>query len=294
MRPKTLDRHRTRVRLPISLNPDRVRLIHWISLRSEYPSNKTSSMNGNSHSLSPEQPQRDCAFTMIDLLVIVAVIALLLTLQIAALASTKDQTLRGQCAGHLRSLALATTIVANDNGDKLPSNIGGGSTWAWDMTSPVRTVLTNFVSIPTFYCPASGFTSVDNSNLWAYGGSAFSVIGYAQTFSGTGDVSQTNLNATLTPQRIQGTTQLMPAALASQRVLFADATLSESDTLPPTPADDFTVITGGYIKPHRTCHMDGSLPAGGNLAMLDGHVEWRPFSLMVPRSTGGGNPFFWW
>ena len=254
-------------------------------------------MNAKPHSLISDRSRPQGAFTLTELLVVVAVVTLLLTLRISAVASAKDQTLRGQCAGHLRALALATTIFANDNGDKLPSNFGGASYWAWDMTSPVGSELNNIVSIPTFYCPASGFTAQDNSNLWAYGGGSPHVIGYAQTFSGTGSLLPTNLNVTLTPQRIQAGSpsfQLMPAPLASQRVLFADATLSQSAVLPPTPADNFTDIAGGYVKHHRTSHMDGALPAGGNVAMLDGHVEWRPFSLMVIRTTGSGAPYFWW
>ena len=36
-----------------------------------------------------------------------------------------------------------------------------------------------------------------------------------------------------------------------------------------------------------------NLPAGGNLVMTDGHVEWRTFTNMAPR-TGGEIPVFWW
>ncbi len=46
-------------------------------------------------------------------------------------------------------------------------------------------------------------------------------------------------------------------------------------------------------KAHRTSHMAGFLPAGGNLAMLDGHVEWRKFDDMHVRAAGSG-PVFWW
>jgi prepilin-type processing-associated H-X9-DG protein len=32
--------------------------------------------------------------------------------------------------------------------------------------------------------------------------------------------------------------------------------------------------------PVNTAHMEGSLPAGGNIAFLDGHIEWRKFPEM--------------
>jgi prepilin-type N-terminal cleavage/methylation domain-containing protein/prepilin-type processing-associated H-X9-DG protein len=252
-------------------------------------------MNTNPSSLPSEQPQGQRAFTITELLVVIAALALLLTL--TAVASTRDQTLRAQCAEHLRKIALATTLIANDNADKLPVN-GPGVNWPWDMSWNVGNRLTNYMSVQTLYCPASGFTSVDNSNLWVFSFTSYHIIGYAQTFSGTGLIGPTNINITLTPQRMPTTMPpliVMPAPPASKRVLFADSTISTGNTLPPTPSDNFTQISGGFGKPHRTCHLDGALPAGGNLAMLDGHVEWRPFPLMVPRNASAtGAPFWWW
>ena len=253
-------------------------------------------MNVDLHSLFRDRRRNEGAFTKTELLVVIAALAFLLTLRLSALTSTKDQTLRGQCAEHLRQMALTTAIIANDNGDKLPPG-SGASNWPWDMAWSVGNTFTNYMPVQTLYCPASGFTSVDNSNLWVYAPSSFHVIGYAQTFSMTGRLIATNFNTTLTPQRTTTTAppiQILPAPLASQRVLFADSTISASIILPPTPADNFGNISGGYSKPQRTSHMDGALPAGGNLAMLDGHVEWRPFSLMVPRSPAGAGPNWWW
>jgi prepilin-type processing-associated H-X9-DG protein len=41
--------------------------------------------------------------------------------------------------------------------------------------------------------------------------------------------------------------------------------------------------------------MNGSVPLGGNLGMLDGHSEWRKFQYMFPRDqVGSGSPIFWW
>jgi prepilin-type processing-associated H-X9-DG protein len=51
-------------------------------------------------------------------------------------------------------------------------------------------------------------------------------------------------------------------------------------------------VQGGFGKPHTSPHLIGNLPAGGNLGMLDGHVEWRKFQDMQIRSASG--PFFWW
>ena len=56
----------------------------------------------------------------------------------------------------------------------------------------------------------------------------------------------------------------------------------------------YTGLTGSQV-PQRTAHLSGSTPAqpsGGNIAMLDGHVEWRSFNLMHVRTTAYA--YFWW
>jgi prepilin-type processing-associated H-X9-DG protein len=43
-------------------------------------------------------------------------------------------------------------------------------------------------------------------------------------------------------------------------------------------------IADGWTEPHRTSHLNGTMPVGGNLGMLDGHVEWRNTDFLL----------FWW
>lgn len=252
-------------------------------------------MFADSHSLLRDRRRTsDRAFTIIELLVVVAVLALLLTLRLSTLASAKDQTLRGQCAGHLHQLALVTAILANDNGDNLPFNSPEAGS-PWDMTWVLGNTYTNYMPLQSIYCPASGMSSDDNNVLWNYLPGGHHITGYAMTLPGTGSVNSTNLNTTLTPQRIQVNSSLwLPAPTAAQRVLFADNTISASRILPPSPADNFIDIVGGFPKPARTSHMDGLLPAGGNLAMLDGHVEWRKFQLMAIQGGAPSAAYWWW
>jgi prepilin-type processing-associated H-X9-DG protein len=41
--------------------------------------------------------------------------------------------------------------------------------------------------------------------------------------------------------------------------------------------------------------MNGSIPPGGNVGMLDGHVEWRNLTNMLPRAgNGGGALYYFW
>jgi prepilin-type processing-associated H-X9-DG protein len=80
-------------------------------------------------------------------------------------------------------------------------------------------------------------------------------------------------------------------------VLLADATISRpgqnNEALAATY--NFTDIAGGYTKHHLSPHLEGRMPLGGNLAMLDGHAEWRKFRSMQPRTfQTSGSPVFWW
>jgi prepilin-type processing-associated H-X9-DG protein len=180
--------------------------------------------------------------------------------------------------------------------------------WVWDLPWDVGDLMLPNISGAwrVFYCPDSGFTELDNSNLWYFvppvGGNeqgAFHVIGYAETFPGTASLAATNQNPSILPSAIlDPSTQITyPAPPPTDRVLMADATMSRpgQTSINNRGANSYTGIQGGYTKQHRTSHMNGTIPAGGNLGMLDGHVEWRKFPLMYPRTAiGSGSPVFWW
>jgi prepilin-type processing-associated H-X9-DG protein len=54
-------------------------------------------------------------------------------------------------------------------------------------------------------------------------------------------------------------------------------------------------VDGGYRTPHISAHMKtATIPDGGNIGMIDGHVEWRPFNQMIDRDDGGSVPWFYY
>ena len=257
---------------------------------------------------TPIQARQACrnGFTLLDLLVVLGVVAVLITLQLPVLASGKGQTKIGVCASHIRQLALACQIYANDNSDRLPV-LSGGTSWAWDLPARVANrLLASGVATNTFYCPGTAprFTDQDNwlgsgtLSLWNFGAfsgdAAFHIVGYALAFSGSASVlNSTNQNTTVLPETIKLPTPV-PAPAASERVLVADATISNYSSLPgyAHPENNYTAITGGFSKQHVSPHLKGNVPAGGNLGFKDGHVDWRKFELMTPRTTSGA--IFWW
>lgn len=234
------------------------------------------------------------AFTLVELLVIVGLLGLLVIIQWPALAKATHQTTRAQCAANLRQVTMAFHIYASENSGKLPP--GTSSYWAWDIPWDFATALGKYgAPRNTLYCPANPGQNLDP--FWNYEPNNFRVIDYALTLVGGGSISPSNQNATLTPQSIPYGPIVFPPPLASQRVLLADATVSQpgQDNEATRTNNNYSSIAGGYSQHMRTSHLEGFLPTGGNLAMVDGHVEWRVFSQMHVRTPSGSiTPVFWW
>jgi prepilin-type processing-associated H-X9-DG protein len=118
------------------------------------------------------------------------------------------------------------------------------------------------------------------------------VIGYAMTFAGTATLDPTNENTSIIPQPIKYVTIVLPPPPSSERVLMADATLSLQNNEANRANNGYSRIQGGSVLPDRTSHLNGTMPLGGNVAMLDSHVEWRKFPQMHVRTLSA--PYFWW
>jgi len=236
------------------------------------------------------------AFTITDLLVIVAVLAVIFCLQVSAMTMARDQSRVAQCSANLKQFTLAATSYAFENNNRLP-NLSGLGVWAWDLAVSATDALgANGASRNNLYCPANPDQNVDGLWNWNVGTSGgYRVIGYVTTFPGNPSVTGTNQNASILPAPIPYGPLVYPAPHASQRVLLADASLTASGQNPALASTyQWTRIQGGYLAAHRTSHLNGLLPAGCNVSMLDGHVEWRGFGQMIPRTTSSGSPSFWW
>ncbi len=222
------------------------------------------------------------------------------------LASAKERAKRLQCMSNLRQIDLALQMYADSNNEKFPQMTAGH--WAWDVPLTVADSLVQHgVTQPICFCASCGFTEQDFLAQWNEfistppATSDYRVIGYALTFPGTATVLATNQNPSMLPQAMTDTNTgvTYPMQSTSERVLMADATISQ-----PGDADEvhrwlntYVNIKGGFYKPHQTAHLmqKDLIPAGGNVGMLDGHVEWRKFDQMHVRSDPtSSTPVFWW
>jgi prepilin-type N-terminal cleavage/methylation domain-containing protein/prepilin-type processing-associated H-X9-DG protein len=193
-------------------------------------------------------------------------------------------------------------------------------TWYDPGTGPKFGPLDWFGSKPYGPVPGGG------QSLWTFGApypdptaklgdGGFRVIGYAQTFYNTASYQNspfvTNTNQKLTSSTTPGFGLYpsgVPIGPLSKRVLTACATLNgagptgdgstgSSDGYKTMITYNWIDVDGGYMlngvaKGHISAHVQGKLPTGGNIGMIDGHVEWRPFNQLINRTATG--PYFYY
>ena len=159
--------------------------------------------------------KKPAAFTLVELLVIISVVALLSSLLLPALAGTKSNSKMFHCENNLRQMAKAFILYAADNNDRIvPYQTGGGfwgapaSPFGAALTAPqalaiiqgrLRTnnLLYSYAPNPAvFHCPADTRMKLRPGSGWAYDS-------YSKTQNVGGDnywgATYTNLTAIQTP-----------------------------------------------------------------------------------------------
>jgi prepilin-type N-terminal cleavage/methylation domain-containing protein len=254
-------------------------------------------------------PSNSPGFTLIELLVVIAIIAILAAILLPALAAAKDRAIRTECVSNLHQIEIALNIYANDNKQKLPVMDAPQLKWAWDLPESVGdSMLNSGLEWKSFYDPgtASRFTWTDDYNLWCASNisgqvaGSFHCAGYAFAFAGSNSVLLAQDQNKTIEQEVYPKTSIPGGPTftepLSQRVLVACATICDASTA--IYANRYTYnyieITGGYTKKHTSPHLNGKFPSGGNVGFKDGHVSWRKFDDMQPRTNPGSGIDFWW
>jgi prepilin-type N-terminal cleavage/methylation domain-containing protein len=245
----------------------------------------------NTRRSTDNEKNRQRAFTLKELLAVLVILGLFATVALAAMGGARDRSIIAQCESNLRQFTLAVMIYGGENNDKLPSTSTGGF-WAWDLPWAAGNSLNTYgAPWQVMYCPGTAhrFSPTENFALYNYASGSFHVIDYALTF-GVSTLNATNINSSISPQSILAGPAILPPPIPSKRVLLADATLNTA----ANGSGPWDSIQGGYAKAHTSAHLLGPVPAGGNAAFLDTHVEWHPFSQMAVRTAATGAPYFFW
>ncbi len=263
--------------------------------------------------------QRLPGFTLIELLVVISIIAILAALLLPALAKAKDQAIRTSCKNNERQQLLAFIMYAHESRDYLPLDIGAHQ--PWDLAYGDGSSLAAYgAPYKVWYDPGlyGKFSDGDLLQSWNNaaiefdGDEVLRVVGYALTLPGvsmyetaSGFLLATNINARLRSEPIVVSGVSYPIR-ASTRVLLACCTISPGGSMsanynvfknyrwtdiPHTDDPDVPVL-----KSFTSAHMmNAKIPAGGNIGMFDGHVEWRPFQQFTIRAgTDSAGPCFYY
>ncbi|HMJ66177.1 MAG TPA: type II secretion system protein [Candidatus Binatia bacterium] len=231
------------------------------------------------HGVANGECERRCrkdAFTLVELLVVIAVIAILASLLLPAIIGGKERAKRVACKSAIRQFSIAVHLYANDNEDYVPS---GASNKPGDDHLPVLSTATSNAIVEycgrsdrVVHCPSYGDWFITQQAQRPFEEREYGyVIGY--NYHG----GHTN---TPWPALSGQTTWISPLRLTDDPSLVLVSDLNDwspdyGQTFAPHGKNG-PILNGGPNNPATTVTLTSAEAgaAGGNVGLLDGSVSW--------------------
>lgn len=250
--------------------------------------------------------QSQSAFTLVELLVVIGIIALLISILLPALGKARTQAMNIKCSSNLRSIGQNLNIYGVASRGKLPQ-FSSDCQWLWDVPVKTRDAMIGASNKPgqvsmaggsrdILYCPFLPEKNIDrwwnfgpDTNPAVDGNDGYAVIGYVSLIKHR--APSILANATLVER------EFLTSFRPSIKTAYAPTKPADIELLADTIISQGAIWggTGGQGEQHMTPHLERGKPTGANTLFLDGHVSFVPFKGMKTRwNAGGGNPINFW
>lgn len=249
--------------------------------------------------LSPRGRSRPTkAFTLVELLLVVFVLAIATCLLLPALSRTESTSLRAACLSNKRSVSVAGLMFAADHRENLPpgglANLSG--TWLNDVPYATGDSFMLYgAELEALYEPS--MSRKTQIRMWT-SRQDFGLrrIGFALATKHSARLAPAT-EIVKTSSRIEVLEHGRPRTLSPMEMFWAaDMTISEGDRVSGRSANNYARVRRKDVV-HESAHLGpNGQPEGGYVVAVDGHVEWRRFDAMKLRTISNGPDLaaFWW